>query len=190
LRRPAHVREDLDLSVDRRGARLAVAHASTLKDIPNILALVEEEVVRPLLYWDTEEVVERVEVLHRELLLERCSGMLEKLQARGGEDDVVDVEQQVSSVGTAVVDKQRDVRLDLREAQRDQVEGEAVVPHSRCLLQAVDGLVEPAHQLRVHSVNKTDGLRAVDRIRVWRGGRHSWHRAGAWANPWRQPEST
>jgi hypothetical protein len=46
----AHVREDLDLSVDRRGARLAVAHASMLKDIPNILALVEEEVVRPLLY--------------------------------------------------------------------------------------------------------------------------------------------
>jgi hypothetical protein len=37
-------------------------------------------------------VVERVEVLHRELLLESCSGMLKKLQARGGEDDVVDIE--------------------------------------------------------------------------------------------------
>jgi hypothetical protein len=31
--------------------------------------------------------------LHRELLLESCSGTLEKLWARGGEDDVVDVEQ-------------------------------------------------------------------------------------------------
>jgi hypothetical protein len=29
---------------------LAVAHASTLKDVPSILALVEEEVVGPLLY--------------------------------------------------------------------------------------------------------------------------------------------
>jgi hypothetical protein len=50
-------------------------------------------------------VVERVEVLHRELLLESCNGMLEKLRARGGEDDVVDVEQQVSSVDTVAVDE-------------------------------------------------------------------------------------
>jgi hypothetical protein len=41
---------DLGLSVDRRGAWLAVTHASTLKDVPSILALVEEEVVGPLLY--------------------------------------------------------------------------------------------------------------------------------------------
>jgi hypothetical protein len=43
--------------------------------------------------------VERVEVLHRELVLESCSDTLEKLWAQGGEDDVVDFEQQVSSVG-------------------------------------------------------------------------------------------
>jgi hypothetical protein len=36
--------------------------------------------------------VKRVKVLHRELLLESCSDMLEKLRARGGEDDVIDVE--------------------------------------------------------------------------------------------------
>jgi hypothetical protein len=50
--------------------------------------------------------VERAEVLHHELLLESCSGTLEKLCARGGEDDVVDVEQQISSVGAAAVDEQ------------------------------------------------------------------------------------
>jgi hypothetical protein len=61
-------------------------------------------------------VVERVEVLHRKLLLESCSGTLEKLQARGGEDDVVDVEQQVSSVSVAVVDEQRGVRLGIHKA--------------------------------------------------------------------------
>jgi hypothetical protein len=54
-------------------------------------------------------VVERVEVLHRELLLESCSGTLEKLRARGGEYNVIDVEQQVSSVGAAAIDKQRGV---------------------------------------------------------------------------------
>jgi hypothetical protein len=45
-----HVGGDLDMSVDRCGAGLVVAHASTLKDVSSILALVEEEVIRPLLY--------------------------------------------------------------------------------------------------------------------------------------------
>jgi hypothetical protein len=47
---PPHVEGDLGLSVDQRGVGLAVAHASKLKDVPSILALVEEEVIRPLLY--------------------------------------------------------------------------------------------------------------------------------------------
>jgi hypothetical protein len=153
---------DLGMSVDRCGAGLAVPHASTLKNVPSILALVKEEVVGLLLYCDTEKVVKRVEVLHRELLLKSCSGTLETLRARGGEDDVANVEQQVSSVGVAVVDEQRGIRLGLHEAQGDQVGGEAVVPRSRHLLQAVEGLVEPTHQLRVRGVNEADRLRAVD----------------------------
>jgi hypothetical protein len=88
--------------------------------------------------------------------------MLEKLWARGGEDNVVDVEQQVSSVDAAAVDEQRSVRLGLHKAQGDQIGGKAVVPCSRCLLQAIEGFVESAHQLRVRGVNKVDGLRAVD----------------------------
>jgi hypothetical protein len=159
-----HVGGDLDLSVDQHGAWLAVAHGNTLKDDLSILALVEKEVVGSLLYWYAEEVVERAEVLHRELLLERCSGMLEKLQARGGEDDIVNVEQQVSSVGTAAVDEQRGVRLGLHKAQGDQVGGEAVVPCLQHLLQAVEGLVEPAHPLRVQGVNEVSGLRGVDNL--------------------------
>jgi hypothetical protein len=50
--------------------------------------------------------VERADDLYHELLLESCSGTLEKLWARGGEHDVIDVEQQVSSVGAAVVNEQ------------------------------------------------------------------------------------
>jgi hypothetical protein len=50
-------------------------------------------------------VVERAEVLHHELLLERCSDTLEKFRARGGEHDVIDVEQQVNSVGVAALDE-------------------------------------------------------------------------------------
>jgi hypothetical protein len=45
-----HIGGDIGLSVNRCGAGLAVTHASTLKDVLSILALVEEEVIRPLLY--------------------------------------------------------------------------------------------------------------------------------------------
>jgi hypothetical protein len=51
-----------------------------LKDIPSILALVEEEVIVSLLHRDAEEVVERGEVLHDELLLGSHSGTLEELR--------------------------------------------------------------------------------------------------------------
>jgi hypothetical protein len=107
-------------------------------------------------------VVERAEVLHRELLLESCSSTLQKLRARGGKDDVINVEQQVSSVGVVVANEQRGVRLSLHEAQRNQVGGEAVILCLRHLLQAVEGLVVLAHQLRVHGVNDASRLRAVD----------------------------
>jgi hypothetical protein len=103
------------MSIERRGAGLAVTHVTTLKDVLSILALVEEEVVGPLLYWDAEEVVERADV-HRELLLQSCSGTLEKLWVRGGEYDVVNIEQRVSRVRAATVDEQRGVRLGLQEA--------------------------------------------------------------------------
>jgi hypothetical protein len=44
----AGVEGDVGLSVDRRGAGLAVAHPSTLKDIPSVMALVEEEAIESL----------------------------------------------------------------------------------------------------------------------------------------------
>jgi hypothetical protein len=110
-------------------------------------------------------VVERAEVLHHKLLLEIYSGTLEKLWAHGGKDDVIDVEQQVNSVGGVVVGEQWGVLLGHHEAQWDQVGGEAMVPHLRCLLQDVEGLVEPAHQLRVRRVNKASGLRTEDQLR-------------------------
>jgi hypothetical protein len=48
---------DIDLSVHRRGARLAVGHTSMLKGVQSVLALVqEEEVVVSLLYRNAQEV--------------------------------------------------------------------------------------------------------------------------------------
>jgi hypothetical protein len=63
------VLRELRLSVDRHGAGLAVERASPLQDVDCVLALVEEETLRPALSSDAEEVVKRPQVLHRELPL-------------------------------------------------------------------------------------------------------------------------
>jgi hypothetical protein len=63
-----------------------------------------------------------------------------------------------------VLDEERDVRLGLLKAHGGQVGGEAVVPSSRRLLQAVEGLIEPAQQLRVSWVNEANRLGGIDRL--------------------------
>jgi hypothetical protein len=67
-RGPVVLRE-LRLSVDRCGAGLLVGHASPLQDVNGVLALVEDETLRPTIGGDAEEVVEGPQVLHRELPL-------------------------------------------------------------------------------------------------------------------------
>jgi hypothetical protein len=64
-----------------------------LKDIPSVLALVEEEVVDLLLHRDAKEVVEGAEVPHGKLLLESHSDALKQLWAQSDEDNIVDIEE-------------------------------------------------------------------------------------------------
>jgi hypothetical protein len=49
----------LRLSVDGRRAGLAVGNASPLQDVESVLALVEEETLRPAIGGDAKEVVKR-----------------------------------------------------------------------------------------------------------------------------------
>jgi hypothetical protein len=53
------VLKELRLSVGRRGAGLAIGHASSLQDVEGILALVEEETLRLALGSDALEMVKR-----------------------------------------------------------------------------------------------------------------------------------
>ena len=50
---------ELRLSVDRRGAGLAVGHASPLQNVHGVLALMKEEALGTPLHDDPKEVVER-----------------------------------------------------------------------------------------------------------------------------------
>jgi hypothetical protein len=59
----------LRFSIDKRGAGLAVGHASPLQYVDGILALVQEETLGPAFGGNAEEV-EGPQVLHRKLSLE------------------------------------------------------------------------------------------------------------------------
>jgi hypothetical protein len=134
--RPVILRE-LRLSVDRRGAGLVVEHASPLQNVDGVLTLVHEEMLGPTFGSDAKEVVERPQVLHRELPLERDDRALQEIGGGCHEHNVVDVEE-VNDVLAPLVDEERCVRHGLDEADGDQMCGEAAVPGPRCLLEAVE----------------------------------------------------
>jgi hypothetical protein len=69
---------DLGLCVHRCQNRLAVHHASSLKNIEGKLTLSEEEPVSLMLYRDSVEMMEGSEILHGEFLLEGRYDLLQK----------------------------------------------------------------------------------------------------------------
>jgi hypothetical protein len=114
-------------------AGLAFNHASAFKDVDGVLPLVEEHALGTALDGDPQEVVERPEVLHRKLPLEEGDDATQKLEGGGGEDDVVDVEEEVRCIRTMTKDEQGRVRLGLDETLRTLEGGEATVPSPGCL---------------------------------------------------------
>jgi hypothetical protein len=86
-------------------AGLAVSHASAVEDVDDVLPLVEEHARGTALDGDPQEVVERPEVLHRKLPLETGDDATQKLGGGGGEDDVVDVEEEVRGIRSMTKDE-------------------------------------------------------------------------------------
>jgi hypothetical protein len=91
-RRPKSSR-DIGLCVHGHRDRLAVHHASILKDVESELALSEEESVCLILYGDPLKMVKRAEVLHSEFLLEGRYGVLQEHCARCNEHNVINIKQ-------------------------------------------------------------------------------------------------
>jgi hypothetical protein len=86
---------DLGLCVHRHQNWLAVHHASSLKNIERKLTLSEEEPVSLILYKDSQEMMEGSKILHGQFPLEGGYGLLQKCYTGCGEDNVINVKQQV-----------------------------------------------------------------------------------------------
>ena len=96
---------ELGLCVNRHSGGLAVKHASALQELMSVLPLMKEEAIRTAHHLDTEEVVQRTQVLDGELSAKTSRELTEETSRTCRQDDVVDIEQQKSSSITLVVDK-------------------------------------------------------------------------------------
>jgi hypothetical protein len=96
---------DIGLHVHRCQNWLAIHHASSLKNIESKLMLSEEETARLMLYGDSKKMMEGPEILHDEFPLEGRYGMLQKCFAGYGEDNVINVKQQVYRIYVALEDE-------------------------------------------------------------------------------------
>jgi hypothetical protein len=114
-----------------------------LQDIDDVPALVAAQALRPPLNDYPEKVVERTQVLHRELTMKGNNHVLEKGNTRCRQHDVVDVEE-VDSVIVVSMDEQGCVRLGLDETKGDQAGGEATIPGSWGLLKTIQRAIHPA----------------------------------------------
>lgn len=107
---------DLRLGVNKRGARLAVEHASPLQDFEYVLPLMEKEALWTTLHVDPQKAVEKTQVLHRELLLPGGDCALKEGGTGRREHNIVDIQQQVEGVSVVPEDEQGRVQLSFDEA--------------------------------------------------------------------------
>jgi hypothetical protein len=97
----------------------------------------EKEPIRWAHYLKAEEVVKRAEVLDGELSAKTMSELSNKSIIAGCQDDIVDIEQQVSLIRTLSKDEQGGVGAHRVKAKLMKKRRHALVPGAWCLLQYV-----------------------------------------------------
>jgi hypothetical protein len=153
---------DLALCIRMGRDRLAVDHASALKDVKSELSLSEKESICLMLYEDPPKMVKWDEVLHVEFPLEVGYGVLQEHYTRCGEHNVINIKQQVYHISVVVEDTQEGVRLHLNKTQSEEVRGEPDVPTSGLLFQPIERLVKAIDPVRLRGINKPCRLTTVD----------------------------
>jgi hypothetical protein len=155
-RRP-RLGRDLGMRVHWRQNWLAVHHTSSLKNIESKLTLSEEESASLMLYGDPQEMMEGPEILHGEFLLEGRHGLLQKCCTESGEDNVINIKQQVYHICAALEDEEGGVVLGLNKSQGGDLCGEPAIPSPGRLLQPVQRLVEEADAIGLRRINNPVG---------------------------------
>jgi hypothetical protein len=101
------------------------------------LQSVEEQPSRTMLDGDAKEVMKWLEVLHSKLSLQGSDGVAQKLQTGRGQNNIMNIKEQIYHVWAVMEDEERRVRLCFNEPQGGQVRGEPAIPGPRSLLRSV-----------------------------------------------------
>jgi hypothetical protein len=83
---------------------------------------------------DTQEVVKRTHICHREFPLKSYNNLSEITLGQVRENNIIHLEKQEGCVSTSTVDEQGSVCLRLNKAMRCDVRSEVTVPSVRGLL--------------------------------------------------------
>lgn len=131
----------LGLRINKRSGGLAVKHAGALEELMSVLPLMKEEAIRTAHHHDTEEVVQRTQVLDGELSTKMSRELTEETSRTCRQDDVVDIEQQVGRVRALMIDEERGVRAGRAEPRLVEKRRDALVPNAWSLLESVKNIL-------------------------------------------------
>jgi hypothetical protein len=129
-----------------------------------MLTLMEKELIHSAHYLKAEEVVKRAEVLDGELSAKTISEISKKSIVSGYQDDVINIEQQVSHIRPLSKDEQGGVEARRAKAKLMKKRRHALVPATWCLLQSVQGAGEQAHTVEMLGIDKPSGLLIVNLV--------------------------
>jgi hypothetical protein len=121
----------------------------------------KKEPVRSAHYLKAEEVVKRAEVLDGELSTKMISELSKKSVVASCQNDIVDIELQVSHIRTLSKDEQGGVGARRAKAKLMKERCHALISGAWCLLQSIQGAGEQAHTVGMLGVDEPGGLLTV-----------------------------
>ena len=102
----------------------------------SVLPLMKEEAIWMAHHLDTEEVVQRAQVVDGELSAKTSRELTEETSRTCRQDDAIDIEQQVGRVRALMIDKERGVRAGRAEPKLVEKRRDALVPSALSLLES------------------------------------------------------
>jgi hypothetical protein len=117
---------------------VTIKHPSAVKKLMSILPLMKEEPICTTDHLNPEEVVKGSQVLESKLSVKTISELSKQLRGAGRQNDIMDIEEQVSCSIALAVDKQRGIGAGGVEAELMEKRCDALVPSTRRLLKAIE----------------------------------------------------
>jgi hypothetical protein len=109
-----------------------------VKELMTILLLMKEEPIRTPNHLNPEEVVKGSQVLETKLSTKMISELSKYLRGACCQDDIINVEEQISGSTALAVDKQRSIGASGAEAKLMKKCHDALVPSTRRLLEPIE----------------------------------------------------